>query len=127
MTDLASIAQACGRARKVSRGYVCLCPAHCDRTPSLQITRGQRVPLLVKCFAGCDAADVLDALEAKGFRVRKRKEAATDPLQRTAPPPPVPENDDAQARRCEAALRIWHDAGPVKGTLAEVYLAGRGL
>ena len=38
------------------------CPSHEDRTPSLSITdRPDRA--LVNCQAGCDARDVLDALE----------------------------------------------------------------
>lgn len=34
------------------------CPAHEDRTPSLTITRGTDVPVVLHCHAGCDAADV---------------------------------------------------------------------
>lgn len=45
-----------GRAR-----WIACCPAHDDDTPSLSIREiDDRV--LVHCFAGCDALDVLDAL-----------------------------------------------------------------
>ena len=41
-------------------GYVasCRCPAHCDKTPSLSLRQGDQ-GILVTCFAGCDAEDVL--------------------------------------------------------------------
>ena len=39
----------------------CRCPAHTDKTPSLSIRQGDR-GLLVTCFAGCDAADILREL-----------------------------------------------------------------
>lgn len=44
-------------------GYVasCRCPAHCDKTPSLSLRQGDR-GILVTCFAGCDAEDVLREL-----------------------------------------------------------------
>lgn len=41
--------------------WVALCPAHADRSPSLAIKdTGER--LLLHCFAGCDADDVLVAV-----------------------------------------------------------------
>ncbi len=44
----------------VWHGYVatCRCPAHVDRTPSLSLRQGDR-GILVTCFAGCEAEDVL--------------------------------------------------------------------
>ncbi len=38
------------------------CPAHEDSNPSLSITRGDDGRVLVKCFAGCDSAEVVKAL-----------------------------------------------------------------
>src|ERR1700722_12205329 len=39
-----------------------LCPSHSDRNPSLAVTRGERVPILLHCFAGCDVGRIVDAL-----------------------------------------------------------------
>jgi hypothetical protein len=46
-------------------GYLvrCPCPGQSDRNPSLFIKDGQR--LLVRCYVGCDPADVLDALNVR--------------------------------------------------------------
>ena len=35
------------------------CPAHDDRSPSLAITETQDGTILVKCWAGCSAADIV--------------------------------------------------------------------
>lgn len=38
------------------------CPAHDDRSPSLAITETQDGTILVKCWAGCSAADIVGAV-----------------------------------------------------------------
>lgn len=45
-----------GRDRWLAR-----CPAHNDHSPSLSIRTTQEGPVLLKCFAGCSAADVVNA------------------------------------------------------------------
>lgn len=91
-------------------GYVatCRCPAHSDKTPSLSIRQGDR-GILVTCFAGCAREDVLRELR----RIRPgRHYVAPDPQH-----PPRTANVD----------RLWDQAGAVRGTLAERYLARRNL
>jgi hypothetical protein len=95
-------------------GGMCRCPAHDDRTPSLSVRPG-RTRLLFHCFAGCEASEVLRALEAGRL------------LQPCTPAAPslVPAEGD-RGRRA-AAKRLWEDARPIAGTPAEAYLAFRGL
>lgn len=38
------------------------CPAHDDRTPSLSIKETDEGRILIHCFAGCGAADIMDAI-----------------------------------------------------------------
>lgn len=38
------------------------CPAHADRSPSLAVRLTDDGRILIKCFAGCGAADVIDAV-----------------------------------------------------------------
>lgn len=40
------------------------CPAHADKSPSLKITPGDR-RLLLHCFAGCQVASILEAIDLK--------------------------------------------------------------
>jgi hypothetical protein len=87
---------------------MCRCPAHTDNTPSLSIRQGDR-GLLVTCFAGCDAGDILRELD----RI---------PLgRRYEPPAPMVATGTANIDR------LWSEARPVAGTLAERYLASRFL
>lgn len=41
--------------------YMALCPAHEDHNPSLCITEADGI-ILIHCFAGCRAVDVLKAV-----------------------------------------------------------------
>lgn len=42
--------------------WVCRCPAHEDRSPSLRVTMVEDGRVLIHCFAGCGAGDVLAAV-----------------------------------------------------------------
>lgn len=119
------------------RQWMAKCPAHTERTGSLSIREGHSGPL-VHCFGGCSQADVIAALqdlgiwprydreqdreEARRQRQERDRKAATDRL------------DDEAAERAKAAYvehklvpRIWSEAGPCFGTLAETYLANRKI
>lgn len=89
------------------RTAMCRCPAHADRTPSLSIRQGNR-GILVTCFAGCDREDILRELR----RVPSRGRFAYT---------------DSPGGQSGNAGRLWDEAFPVQGTLAERYLAMRYL
>ena len=63
-TIAASIAAALGGS-KAGRGFICLCPSHADRSPSLSIRDGDDGRLLVHCFSGCDPLDILAAIRTQ--------------------------------------------------------------
>lgn len=86
----------------------CRCPAHADGTPSLSIRQGDR-GLLVTCFAGCNATDILRELDR--IPLGRRYE------------PPAP----AQATGTANIDRLWNEGVSVSGNLAERYLASRCL
>ena len=52
--------------RRNGKGWMVRCPAHKDRNPSLHISE-QDGKVLVKCFAGCDQVDVIEALKGRGL------------------------------------------------------------
>src|SRR5579863_391245 len=122
--NAAEIAAALGRARRASGGWwSCLCPAHDDHSPSLSIRDGDRRPE-IKCWAGCDARDVLAELRRRGLIA----EAA--PKTRPVRPPRTVQqdvDDAAIARRVTQARCIWSQAVPAAETLIETYLASRGI
>jgi hypothetical protein len=93
-----------------TNGGLCNCPAHDDRRPSLSVRPG-RSRLLLHCFAGCTAWEVLKALVANGL---------VDPSGSGPPGERVPE--PAARLPSAPALRIWGAARPLEGTPAEAYL-----
>jgi len=50
------------RPKKIANGWMARCPAHDDRNASLSIGEGDDGRVLVKCFAGCSAEQVVAAL-----------------------------------------------------------------
>ena len=51
------------KVRRTGDGrWIACCPAHEDRTPSLSIRETDDGTVLVHCFSGCGAADVLGAV-----------------------------------------------------------------
>lgn len=93
-----------------SYGMVC-CPAHDDRTPSLQVTPG-RSAVLFKCWAGCTQEAVLAALNSQKINRHTSGEAGDRP--------PEPS-------RRKLALQLWDSAVPIAGTAAERYLRLRAI
>lgn len=100
--------------RWTPNGGMCRCPAHEDRNPSLSVRPG-RTRLLLHCFAGCPASDILSALESTRLIA---------PSARGASELNAPSHDD---RFNAAALRIWNEARSISGTPAEHYLRGRSI
>lgn len=91
------------------RTAMCLCPAHADKTPSLSIRQGDH-SILVTCFAGCNREDILRELSR--ITVTKHYRHIDNGIAPTT---------------AGNVLRLWDDAQPVKGSLAEHYLTGRLL
>src|SRR4051812_28399201 len=60
------VAQALGGSWR-GRGWRCLCPAHDDHEPSLDITEGEDGKILVNCRVGCEQVAVIDALRSRGL------------------------------------------------------------
>jgi len=48
--------------RRSGHGYLAVCPAHEDRTPSLSIAAGDDGRVLLRCWAGCETRDIVAAL-----------------------------------------------------------------
>lgn len=98
-----------------ARGGMCRCPAHDDRSPSLSIRAGRR-RLLLHCFAGCSAVEILDALQ--------RNRLLTPDAGVAVGHSPVA---DGQPPLAEFAKHIWRDARIIAGSTAETYLRRRGI
>ncbi|MES2136914.1 MAG: toprim domain-containing protein [Pseudomonadota bacterium] len=97
-----------------ANGGLCRCPAHEDHTPSLSVRAG-RTRLLLHCFAGCSAAEILRALRTS--RLLEPNAGAVE----------APAMVHDRRHLGAAALRIWNTGRSLQGTRAERYLAERGL
>jgi hypothetical protein len=84
--------------------YMCRCPGpmhrNGDRNPSLSVKDGHS-RLLLYCFAGCEFDEIVAALRARGAPMTEKWS--------------------------KLGAEIWDAARPIAGTLAEVYLRGRGI
>lgn len=52
------------RAKRIGKGkWIAHCPSHPDRNPSLSISEGRKVPVVLKCMsAGCETKEILAAM-----------------------------------------------------------------
>lgn len=78
--------------------WIARCPAHDDKSPSLSI-RGADDRVLLKCWAGCGASEIVGAV---GLRLADLFE---QPLQSDGPIPARSRWDRRDAWRC-----LWHEA-----------------
>jgi hypothetical protein len=124
-----SIAHALGgrRATRIDdHSFLTCCPVAShgrrrgDLHPSLQVTDGDR-RLLVRCYADCDARDVLDELRRRGLLERPTRSTPA----KQAPPPRTADNHER--RQHEKAAWLWSQRRPIAGTIAETYLRGRHI
>jgi putative DNA primase/helicase len=114
----ATIAAACGNARREGRDWRCICPVHGGH--SLMLRDGCNA-LLVKCWNGCDTRDVLAELRRIGMLAGHSNGAHTAKAN-------VRSDDRGDAdRRTEIARRIWESARNARGTAVTRYLAGRSI
>jgi putative DNA primase/helicase len=118
----AEIIAKCLGGRKAGRGWTARCPAHDDREPSLSIRASDDGKVLVRCHAGCDQMQVIAQLRQRGLWCERNKIPLTEATSTCAP---SAETDLALRRRRARAL--WQQARPIGATLAEKYLAKRGV
>jgi len=63
MADIQALINRLDKVRETGRDrYIAKCPAHDDGDPSLSIRQLPDSRILLRCFAGCGAVDILNAL-----------------------------------------------------------------
>jgi hypothetical protein len=111
-------------------GYLVPCPVPShgkgrgDRTPSLQISDGDKA-LLVHCYAGCSSRDVIDELRRRGLlddgdgrRHHRRPQRSAETLNHGQ----TEQDNDHQRRQRHKAARLWSQREQLTDTPAERYL-----
>jgi putative DNA primase/helicase len=115
------VARALG-GRRVGVAWMARCPAHDDRKPSLSIRDSDDGKVLVRCHAGCDQAQVIEELRLRGLWYGNILPTHS-PIKSCSAP--SAESESAFKRRRAQAL--WQESIAIVGTLAEKYLAKRGV
>lgn len=62
MTPLETVLDRLQKPRKSGKGWTACCPAHQDKSPSLAVSEGADGRVLLKCWAGCDYADIMASI-----------------------------------------------------------------
>lgn len=107
-----------------NRYVLCPGPGHSRRDRSLKVKFGADGSFSVTSFAGDDWQNCKDHVrERLGLPNDWRHEPAND----DTPVIRLRERDDDEPARIRSALQRWEHAIPIAGTLAETYLASRGL
>jgi hypothetical protein len=115
----AKIAAALGNARREGRNWRCRCPVHGGC--SLALCDGRNA-LLVKCWAGCDARDLLAELR------RLHLFEGVGNVREWAAVRPIGHHDDGKhSRRTEIARHIWSAARDARWSPVVRYFASRGI
>jgi len=143
-TDLSAvIGQDVRLTRAGRREFEGLCPFHTERTPSFTVVPDKGFAHCFGCSWHGDAIGYL--MEARGWSfleavedlaaragmempgrdgpARRRTSAPPKPL---PPPPQMAARDDAERTRARA-FAVWQEGVTLPGTLAETYLAARGI
>jgi putative DNA primase/helicase len=120
---VAEIAHALGGASRSGAWWRCRCPAHGSRGATLALRDGEH-GLIIKCFAGCDARDILAELRRRGL-LQDRKEHRRAAHSEKSTSSRI-RRDDA-ARRTALAWSIWDHAQGARGSPVVRYLAGRRI
>ncbi|EJF87632.1 hypothetical protein ME1_01001 [Bartonella vinsonii subsp. arupensis OK-94-513] len=102
------------------------CPAHDDRSPSLNISNGNDGRLLLHCYAGCSFREIIQALKNIGLI---EKQACFDKAytRNFSLSKQFCCEDNKTKQKAERAQKIWKQSQPIKDTLAELYLRKRGI
>lgn len=95
------------------------CPAHPNAvTPALSVTVGRKGQLLLKCHAGCDFKEIMQALREHGI---EGVGAETNAFRMPQP------SDEGAEKRERQAKGVARETVPLVGTVGETYLRSRGI
>ena len=102
------------RVRKAGDGWSACCPAHKDRSASLSIGIGADGRVLLHCFAGCHALDVVQALGLTIADLFPERPRGTD------------SPEDRRRRRMAARQHQWASALPLLEFESRIVLIAAG-
>jgi putative DNA primase/helicase len=117
-----TVARALGGRCRSGRWWRCRCPVHQGKSESLSLRDGDS-RLILKCWAGCTARDVLNELARLGLLAGQSWPTPVDGDE------PYRERDrlDRARRIANAKDLFFNKSRPAAGTVVERYLVSRGI
>jgi hypothetical protein len=100
--------------------WMALCPAHPDKRPSLSIREGDDARVLIYCFAGCGAVEILDAIGLDSMELFPRDREPLPGLRPTRARP-IPAEDALEILDHEALTLEIIAHGLMRGEPLERY------
>lgn len=77
------------KPRQTATGWKVCCPAHKDKTPSLEVSTGADGKVLLRCFAGCSFESIVAAAGLKPADLFNGEPKPLPPRTAKATPPPI--------------------------------------
>lgn len=99
------------KVKKTGKGYIALCPAHADKSPSLSLKEGSDGRVLIHCFAGCTAEEVVNEIGLQMSDLFFRSNDAS----RTYVRSPIPISSIREAANFELQILYVVTADRLKG------------
>lgn len=131
--DAQTFASRLEHVKRSGTGWTARCPAHDDRTNSLSINAGDDGRILLKCFAGCSAAEVAAAMDLTLADLFPDKgqggRGEYPPVKITSTPQHTRKAASGQAKgveRTDASSEVLRQHSPAGCTLA-AYAAAKGI
>lgn len=124
-TDIEKIAKGLGKATRSGKGWICLCPVHGDRKPSLSIALGGDNKLLINCFSQkCSFKDILNAIQNRGLLTNNNRECSM--LINTGLAKDIQKEKQTLGNKGYIKA-LWEQSQSARGTLVEKYLRSRSI
>lgn len=125
MHPLSSIVGQVVKLRRAGRELVGLCPFHAEKTPSLYVNDEKGAYYCHGCAASGDVVQFVMASEGVGFL--DALEMISSGSSFGFHSPALPSKPSKASDNAMWAKDIWRSAQPIAGTIAEKYLARRGI
>jgi 5S rRNA maturation endonuclease (ribonuclease M5) len=82
------------KVKQSGAGWTARCPGHDDKNPSLSISEGDKVPVVLKCHAGCELDEILAAVNLKASDLFDKKRPSPSPHRQRTPDVVYPYADE---------------------------------
>lgn len=128
-TSILDVISARVELKRKGKEYVGRCPFHADSTPSFYVVPAKRFFYCFGCMAKGSVIDFVKQYDDVDFVEACRRITGNFAVVKRQPMP-VPSAEDERRERDQKiarCIKLWREAVPARGTIAEIYLRSRGI